>query len=135
RLSRQHVAMILKGRARPTNAIMARLAGAAVAVNAAAAEAEQVTEGVRLECRRIGLRAFARLAGIDDGLLARLLTGSRRPSATMLAALRRALRTRLTQRDDAEARAASSAGLQPDRTPAPVSAAKPRPEHRTPFRC
>nr|MDA8051653.1 hypothetical protein [Rhodospirillales bacterium] len=125
RLSRQHVAMILKGRARPTNAIMARLAGAAVAVNAAAAEAEQVMNMVRQECARIGLRAFARLAGIDDGLLARVLAGSRRPSATVLATLRRALRMDATPPAGRDADTAGSAKPQPDRTPAPSGCRNP----------
>ncbi|MGH7072475.1 MAG: hypothetical protein ACREFO_21045 [Acetobacteraceae bacterium] len=125
RFSRQHVAAILKAGPRLSDAIVARLAAAAAAVEAAEANTKHVMERVRKRCRQTGLRAFARLAGIDDGLLAHLLAGSRRPSVTALAALRRALWTHPTQPDELEAHVADIAKPQSDQTATPSGNRKP----------
>lgn len=94
-LSRQHLTMILTERRHPADALLARLAVAAVALDTARRqrddEAQSALVAVRDECRRLGLRRFARKAGIDDGHLARLLAGSRQPSPAMLAKLHGAM--------------------------------------------
>jgi transcriptional regulator with XRE-family HTH domain len=79
----------------PTPATLARLYRAVSQLEREASkEAEhvrEVLEAVRRRCRLVGVREFARRAGIDAANLARVLQGRRKPSQLMLAQLEGAL--------------------------------------------
>jgi DNA-binding phage protein len=95
RVSRQHLAAIVDRKVKASQEVMVRLCAAAAVLDAAA----QLTTGnyttllvdVRQRCRHIGLRSFARQAGISSGHLARLLADGRHASAAMQSRLRTAL--------------------------------------------
>jgi transcriptional regulator with XRE-family HTH domain len=59
-----------------------------------AESAREVLEGIKERCQAIGVRRFAKQAGVDSANLAKVLSGRRRPSRAMLAKLKAALHTR-----------------------------------------
>lgn len=91
RVSRQHLHEVLMGRKVPQDARLAKLAKVAQSLGAGQPTAEGMLPAVRECCGKLGRRHFARLAGINDGHLGRILAGTRRPAAATLAKLARAL--------------------------------------------
>ncbi len=91
KVSRQHLHDILAGRKTPPNAMLMKLARAAHGLTGAQPRAEDVLPAARECCQELGRRRFARLAGVNDGHLGRILSGARRPSGASLAKLARAL--------------------------------------------
>jgi transcriptional regulator with XRE-family HTH domain len=89
---------ILIGKLRPTPVTLAKLYRALPLLQREALEeaelAQEVLEAVRQGCDVIGVRRFARRAGVDAANLAKILSSRRRPSRAMLAKLEAALHTR-----------------------------------------
>jgi transcriptional regulator with XRE-family HTH domain len=92
------VSAILIGKLRPTPVTLAKLYRALPLLQREALEegelAQEVLEAVRQDCDAIGVRRFARRAGVDAANLAKILSSRRRPSRAMLAKLEAALHTR-----------------------------------------
>jgi transcriptional regulator with XRE-family HTH domain len=92
------VSAILRGKRRPSSATLAKLYRALPLLQREALEeaelAQEVLEAVRQGCDVIGVRRFARRAGVDAANLAKILSSRRRPSRAMLAKLEAALYTR-----------------------------------------
>ena len=92
------VSAILRGKRRPNPATLANLYRALPLLQREALEeaelAQEVLEAVRQGCDVIGVRRFARRAGVDAANLAKILSSRRRPSRAMLAKLEAALHTR-----------------------------------------
>ena len=112
RLSRQHLYDVLAGRKTPPDVMVLKLARVAHGLTAAQPKAEDVLPAVEQRCEEIGRRRFARLAGINDGHLGRILAGTRRPSAATLSKLVRALADYARQSPEAEAAAFDHANVQ-----------------------
>jgi transcriptional regulator with XRE-family HTH domain len=89
------VSAILSGKRRPTPATLAKLYRALPRLEQEASEepelVREVLEGVKRRCQLIGVRRFAKRAGVDAANLAKVLSGRRRPSQAMLAKVQAAL--------------------------------------------
>ena len=94
-VSRRHVSAIASGGRKPSRAALEVLAKAVAALNAERGpEAVSVTDilpVIRQACEQHGIRNIARVAGIDDANLSRIVAGKRNASATMIAALSKAI--------------------------------------------
>jgi transcriptional regulator with XRE-family HTH domain len=90
------VSAVLLRKRRPTPATLAKLYKAVSRLETEAREqgrqVREVLEAVRTQCRRIGVRQFAKQAKVDAANLAHVLSGRRKPSQMMLAKLEAALR-------------------------------------------
>ncbi|MGH7118963.1 MAG: helix-turn-helix domain-containing protein [Acetobacteraceae bacterium] len=92
-LSRQHLNDALSGAKVPRKATLSKLARVAHSLAATRLRAVDVLPAVRQRCQEVDRRSVARLAGINNGHLGRILAGTRRPSAATLAKLACALPT------------------------------------------
>jgi transcriptional regulator with XRE-family HTH domain len=94
-VSLSEVSAIALFKRRPTPATLAKLYRAVSQLEREAyEEAEHVREvldAVRRRCQLVGVREFARRAGVDAANLVRILKGRRKPSQLMLAKLQAAL--------------------------------------------
>ncbi len=95
RISRQHLAMILSGKANPGPAALLKLSKAAILLSAERrrqdAAQESTLTALRNQSRNLGLRPLATRIGITPAYLGRILARSRKPSPTTLAKLRQAV--------------------------------------------
>jgi hypothetical protein len=124
RLSRQHLTEILSGRAPASRPVLMGLAAAATALattgHATVDDTARLVEVVRERCDTMGIRAFARLSGLESGHLARLLAGSRRrPSPATILRLRKGL-SAVDAADDAARKPAAAATKNVSRRSNPV---------------
>ena len=91
KVSRRHVSAIARGGRNPSRAALEVLARGVAALNAErGSEAVSVADTlpvIRQACEQHGIRNIARVAGIDDANLSRIVAGKRNASATMIAAL------------------------------------------------
>lgn len=91
KLSRQHVHDVVAGRKRASDSALIALTRASGSLTPVQPSVEELLTAVRERCRKLGCRGFARLAGVNDSNLGRILAGSRRPSAATVSRLARAL--------------------------------------------
>jgi transcriptional regulator with XRE-family HTH domain len=95
-VSLSEVSAVLLRKRRPTPATLAKLYRAVSQlereVSEEAVHVREVLDAIRKRCRLIGVREFARRAGVDSANLAKVLSGRREPSPMMLAKLEAALR-------------------------------------------
>jgi transcriptional regulator with XRE-family HTH domain len=95
-VSLSEVSAVLLRKRRPTPATLAKLYRAISQLERVASEESEhirkVLAAVRRRCKLIGVREFARRAGVDSANLAKVLSGRREPSPMMLAKLEAALR-------------------------------------------
>ena len=93
--ARRHVSAIASGGRNPSRARLEVLAKAVASLNAERGpEAVSVTDIlpiIRQACEQHGIRNIARVAGIDDANLSRIVAGKRNASAAMIAALSKAI--------------------------------------------
>ena len=89
------VSAILSGKRRPTPGTLAKLYRALPRLEQEASEeaesAREVLEAIKERCQAIGVRRFAKQAGVDAANLAKVLSGRRKFSETMRAKLEVAL--------------------------------------------
>ncbi len=94
-VSLSEVSAVLLRKRTPTAATLAKLYRAVSRLEREASEeaehVQEVLDAVRRSCRLLGVRQFARQAGIDGANLAHVLSGRRRPSQVMLVKLQAAL--------------------------------------------
>jgi transcriptional regulator with XRE-family HTH domain len=97
-VSLSEVSEVLLRKRRPTSAMLARLYRAVSRLDSAASEeaehVREVLDVLRRRCRLVGVREFARQAGVYSANFAKLLSGRREPSPMMLAKLEAAFRIR-----------------------------------------
>ena len=91
RVSLREVSAGLHGDKELDSATLAKLSRAVSRLEAVDREqaeyVQKLLEAVRERCQHIGIRKFATRAGVDGTNLARVLSGRRKPSQTMLAKL------------------------------------------------
>jgi predicted transcriptional regulator len=89
------VSAVLRGDWEPSPATLAKLHRAVpqmeTSARGQAEHVQEVLEAVRKRCQRIGVREFAKRAGIDRANLTHVLSGQRQTSEAMLAKLELAL--------------------------------------------
>ena len=94
-VSRRHVSAIAIGGRNPSRAALEVLAKAVASLNAErGSKAVSIGYGlraIRQACEQHGIRNVARVAGIDNANLSRIVAGKRNASATMIAALSAAI--------------------------------------------
>ena len=98
-VSLSEVSAVLLRKRRPTPGTLAKLYRAIPQLEREACEEaehiREVLDAARRRCRLVGVREFARRAGVDSANLAKVLGGRRKPSQVMLAKLEAALASRL----------------------------------------
>ncbi len=89
------VSAIVRGNRRPTPATLAKLYRALPVLEREASEeaelARELLAAVKQRCHVIGVREFARRAGVDGANLTHILSGRRKPSEALLIKLEAAL--------------------------------------------
>jgi predicted transcriptional regulator len=94
-VSLSEVSAVLLGKREPKPATLAKLHRALSHLEREASEdgehVREVLDVVRRRCRLVGVREFARRAGVDGANLAKIVSGRRRPSQVMLVRLQVAL--------------------------------------------
>ena len=109
-VSRQHVSSIARGASMPSPDVLGALARVVAGLNAEqdreAGAAADVLQAIRQACERHGIRHVARVAGVDDGNLARIIARKRKASPAMVASLIAAVRS-LQGNDPAPVKGAS----------------------------
>ena len=95
-ISISEVSAILLGKRQPTRTTLSKLFQAIPRLEREATEeaehVREVLDAVGRHCRLVGVREFARQAGVDGANLAKVLDGRREPRPMMLAKLEAALR-------------------------------------------
>jgi transcriptional regulator with XRE-family HTH domain len=90
-LSVGEISTLRTGRGRPSLETLMKLIAGIEIVRSEKSEfdhqARTIIAAVRQRCQQISVREFARLAGIDNGNLIKVLNGSRRPTRTVLSRL------------------------------------------------
>lgn len=81
RISRRHLYDVLSGNKHLSDALLMKLARVARDLDTGHPAVGDVLPSVRECCKKLGIRAFARIAGISDCNLGRILAGTRRLSA------------------------------------------------------
>lgn len=91
RISISEVSAILLSKRRPTRTTLSKLFQAIPRLEREASEeaehVHEVLDAVRMRCWLVGVREFARRAGVDGPNLAKVLSGRRKPSQLMIATL------------------------------------------------
>ncbi|MDE2200198.1 MAG: helix-turn-helix transcriptional regulator, partial [Rhodospirillales bacterium] len=94
-VSRRHVSAIAAGGRKPSRVALDVLARGVAALNAErrpeAVSAVDILPAIREACERFGIRNLARVAGINDANLSRIIAGTRNASADMIVALMAAI--------------------------------------------